>query len=153
MWEKYQDRVTRQCMDAGLKVEKVAVKAGGTVIWHPQLPHGGSAIGDISRTRHSLVMHLAPVGTPVYHQDVFFNPGKLMPQTSARIAQAFQRSMLAFAYRLKKGYTIATPHTAYALRSSGFGFHARLGTRQQGHADFHAVGAGPGNPHCRAGDG
>ncbi len=83
MWEKYQDRVTRQCMDAGLKVEKVAVKAGDTVIWHPQLPHGGSAIGDISRTRHSLVMHVAPVGTPVYHQDVFFNPAKPMPETSA----------------------------------------------------------------------
>ncbi len=83
MWEKYQGRVTQQCMDAGLKVEKVAVKAGDTVIWHPQLPHGGSAIGDITRTRHSLVMHVAPVGTPVYHQDVFFNPKKPMPETSA----------------------------------------------------------------------
>lgn len=83
MWDKYQDRVSKQCAEAGLKVEKVAVKAGDTVIWHPQLPHGGSAIGDISRTRHSLVMHVAPLGTPVYHQDVFFNPGKPMPEKSA----------------------------------------------------------------------
>lgn len=35
MWEEYQDRGIRRFMEAGLKVEKVAVKAGDTVIWPP----------------------------------------------------------------------------------------------------------------------
>lgn len=113
MWEKYQDRVTRQCMDAGLKVEKVAVKAGDTVIWHPQLPHGGSAIGDMSRTRHSLVMHVAPVGTPVYHQDVFFNPGKPMPETSAWKYLDCKDRKYAKHQFVEFGHADPTPPTAF----------------------------------------
>jgi phytanoyl-CoA hydroxylase len=82
LWMTYQDMVLKQALSEGLKVEKIAVKAGDTVIWHPQLPHGGSAILDIKRTRHSIVFHVTPRGVPVYFQDVFFNSKKEVPSTS-----------------------------------------------------------------------
>jgi phytanoyl-CoA hydroxylase len=44
------------------------------VLWHPQLPHGGSQIKDVTQTRNSLVIHSTPTGTPVYQQNAFFNP-------------------------------------------------------------------------------
>ena len=76
LWGLYQGELKQQYEQAGLAPELIRVNAGDTVIWHPQLPHGGSHINDINRTRHSLVMHVTPVGMPVYHQDVFFNPDK-----------------------------------------------------------------------------
>lgn len=76
LWNAYQSDMYEQCMRRGLKVEGVEAQAGDTIIWHPQLPHGGGKILDISRTRHSFVMHVTPVGCPVYHQDIFFNPEK-----------------------------------------------------------------------------
>jgi phytanoyl-CoA hydroxylase len=75
----YQAKVMQACTERGLSVEQIRVSAGDVIIWHPQLPHGGSQIKDLSRTRHSLVMHVTPEGTPVYQQDVFFNPGKRVP--------------------------------------------------------------------------
>jgi phytanoyl-CoA hydroxylase len=44
------------------------------VLWHPQLPHGGSYIKEPARTRNSLVVHSTPTGTPVYQKNAFFNP-------------------------------------------------------------------------------
>ena len=83
LWDAYQSRVMDACTERGLVAEKIRVKAGDVIIWHPQLPHGGSAIGDISRTRHSFVMHVTPEGVPVYQQDVFFNPAKQVPDRAA----------------------------------------------------------------------
>lgn len=74
LWVDYQNQVQKQCAEAGIKPESIYVKAGDTIIWHPQLPHGGGPIADLTRTRFSLVMHTTPVGVPVYHQDKFFNP-------------------------------------------------------------------------------
>src|SRR6185437_11802648 len=56
---------------------------GSTIIWHPHLPHGGSPIKDLTRTRLSLVIHTTPRDTPVYHHDAFFNPSRDFP-TNAR---------------------------------------------------------------------
>jgi phytanoyl-CoA hydroxylase len=83
LWNAYQTKVMDVCLERGLKVERIKVKAGDVIIWHPQLPHGGSQIRDLSRTRHSFVMHATPVGTPVYQQDVFFNPGKRVPNRAS----------------------------------------------------------------------
>ena len=49
---------------------------GDCLIWHPQLPHGGTPIKNASLTRHSFVFYTAPVGARVYHQHVFFHPSK-----------------------------------------------------------------------------
>jgi phytanoyl-CoA hydroxylase len=74
LWNSYQLATQAACADAGLEAESLAVKKGDTIIWHPHLPHGGMPVVDLTRTRHSFVMHVVPADTPVYHQDVFFNP-------------------------------------------------------------------------------
>ena len=74
LWDGFQNEVQRLCAEAGINKEQLSVEAGDTVIWHPQLPHGGGAIKDISKSRFSFVMHTTPRGTPVYHHDKFFNP-------------------------------------------------------------------------------
>ena len=76
LWSCYQNEVLAQCARAGLVTNTLCVKKGDTVIWHPQAPHGGAEIRDLRRTRFSLVMHTTPLGVPVYHQHVFFNPAK-----------------------------------------------------------------------------
>jgi len=76
LWNAYQAYVLNDCLTQGLKVETLPVPKGATVIWHPQLPHGGSPIRNKSLTRHSLVVHTTPTGTPVYHQNAFFNRSK-----------------------------------------------------------------------------
>jgi phytanoyl-CoA hydroxylase len=80
LWDEYQAKVLEGCRERGLAVERVEAEPGDVIIWHPQLPHGGSHIQDLSRTRHSFVMHVTPEGTRVYQQDVFFNPAKRMPE-------------------------------------------------------------------------
>lgn len=83
LWDIYQAKVLEACRERGLKSELVEAKAGDVVMWHPQLPHGGSKIKDLKRTRHSFVMHVVPEGTPVYHQDAFFNPRKVLPERAS----------------------------------------------------------------------
>lgn len=79
LWIDYQTRVEEQCKAAGLKLESVCAEAGDTIIWHPQLPHGGGPIQDKKRSRFSFVMHTTPLGVPVYHQEIFFNPSRATP--------------------------------------------------------------------------
>jgi len=74
LWDSYQKRVYEDCLSHGLKVKTLSVPKGATVLWHPQLPHGGSHIKEPTRSRNSLVVHSTPTGTPVYHQNAFFNP-------------------------------------------------------------------------------
>lgn len=82
IWNDYQKLVTDTGRGRGLSVRALHVNAGDTVIWHPQLPHGGSPIRDPSRTRFSLVMHVTPEGVPVYHQKAFFNPNEKLPEVA-----------------------------------------------------------------------
>lgn len=79
LWVKYQDAVADQGHRCGLRMKKLYAEAGDALIWHPQLPHGGTPIRNPSRTHFSLIMHNTPVGVPVYHQEVFFRPGELVP--------------------------------------------------------------------------
>jgi phytanoyl-CoA hydroxylase len=82
LWDAYQADVRALCNAAGLKEELLTAEAGDTIIWHPQLPHGGSPIGDLRRSRFSLVMHTTPLGVPVYHMDKFFRPDVPAPLDS-----------------------------------------------------------------------
>ena len=43
LWDKYQEAVYKQGLAAKITPKKLSVKKGDTVIWHPQLPHGGGA--------------------------------------------------------------------------------------------------------------
>ena len=80
MWSEYQDAVVAEGLRLGIPKKRLHVEAGDSLIWHPQLPHGGSPIKDAQRTRFSLVMHTTPVGTAVYHQNAFFHPSKAFPE-------------------------------------------------------------------------
>lgn len=51
------------------------LNVGDTVIWHPELPHGGSPASDPNRTRWSIVFHCAPVSTQVHQHHAFFSIG------------------------------------------------------------------------------
>jgi phytanoyl-CoA hydroxylase len=82
LWIDYQDAVVADCRARGLVSRPLTVRTGDTVIWHPQTPHGGTPIGDPTRTRLSLVMHITPVGVPVYHMPAFFNPRASFPETA-----------------------------------------------------------------------
>lgn len=76
LWDTYQKQVISKAIEKGLKVSRIPVKKGDIVIWHPQLPHGGSEIVNNHLSRYSIVFHVTPVDIPVYHMDVFFNSQK-----------------------------------------------------------------------------
>jgi phytanoyl-CoA hydroxylase len=82
IWVEYQNQIVADAVACGLERKRLHVNAGDTLIWHPQLPHGGTPIKDHTRTRFSFVMHVTPEGVPVYHQHVFFAPSKPMPETA-----------------------------------------------------------------------
>lgn len=79
LWVTYQDKVTRRGEAEGLIRQYVPVKKGQTIIWHPQLPHGGSPIVDPARTRLSLVQHVTPANYQVYGLEAFFRPSMELP--------------------------------------------------------------------------
>jgi ectoine hydroxylase-related dioxygenase (phytanoyl-CoA dioxygenase family) len=73
LWTPYQVAVVTKCREEGCEEVLIPAKRGDVVIWHPQLPHGGSAIKEATRTRKSVVFHVTPENVPVYQADVFFN--------------------------------------------------------------------------------
>lgn len=73
LWMEYQSQVQQQYTSEGLAPIELHVAKGSTIIWHPQLPHGGKTILDEHRTRKSIAMHITPPNTAVYHQDIFFS--------------------------------------------------------------------------------
>jgi len=75
-WVAYQSAVRQQSTERGLEPLEVHVARGDVVVWHPSLFHGGAEHHSDRRTRRSLVMHVTPLGVPVYHQDVFFDPSR-----------------------------------------------------------------------------
>jgi ectoine hydroxylase-related dioxygenase (phytanoyl-CoA dioxygenase family) len=65
------------------EAKTLVVKAGDTVIWHPEMPHGGSPATNSQRSRWSIVFHNAPESVQVYHHDDFFGNKR---QTNPRYA-------------------------------------------------------------------
>lgn len=76
MWAIYQKAVQEECALHGLREISIEMEKGDVLIWHPLLPHGGGRISDHELTRHSMVYHVVPEGSPVYQMDVFFNPSR-----------------------------------------------------------------------------
>ncbi|MBG6290920.1 phytanoyl-CoA dioxygenase family protein [Pseudomonas nitroreducens] len=74
LWNTYQSAVHKRCMELGLKETPISVKKGDTIIWHPQLMHGGYKIANTTRSRKSFVMHVTPKHMNVFVQDKFFSP-------------------------------------------------------------------------------
>lgn len=83
------------CKNQGLKLEKVSANVGDLIIWHPELPHGGSKILNRGNTRHSLVCHYMPDGAYVQKIDYFFGleeKSKIMSYSSKQINNRRMRS-------------------------------------------------------------
>jgi hypothetical protein len=78
-WVAYQEAVKKQCADRAMVARHIQVSRGDVIIWHPELLHGGSVHRVKEHSRRSLVMHVTPVGTAVYHIDVFFDPAREVP--------------------------------------------------------------------------
>ena len=96
-WNRYQSEIQEQCSKQGLTAHNVHVNKGDVIIWHPLMSHGGAPHAVKQRSRRSIVMHVTPVGVPVYHMDVFFNPRKQVPHTvSWRYASRRGRKIVQF---------------------------------------------------------
>jgi phytanoyl-CoA hydroxylase len=67
----YNGEIIRRVRDISEPV-LLNIKAGDTVIWHPEMPHGGSPAKDQHRTRWSIVAHCAPSNIQVYQHEQFF---------------------------------------------------------------------------------
>jgi hypothetical protein len=83
LFDLYQNEVGRLCAEAGIEPMEVPLKKGDVLIWHPQLPHGGSPILERTNTRHSIVAHTVPEGCPVYQATAFFDPSVYLPGTAS----------------------------------------------------------------------
>ena len=68
----YFEKVVQACKAKNLKVVEYYAKKGDTLIWHPEMPHGGASILNAGQSRRSIVFHYIPEGVPIHAPDVFF---------------------------------------------------------------------------------
>lgn len=71
--DAYFSSIIAACEKQGLPKRSILLNRGDTLIWHPQLPHGGSKIENPAKSRRSAVFHYIPVGVPIYGPNEFFN--------------------------------------------------------------------------------
>lgn len=67
--QRYLAQLHEQAKAAGLKSDRFLARKGDVLIWHADLPHGGSRITQ-DGTRRSLVAHFAPVSVKANYQNV-----------------------------------------------------------------------------------
>ena len=77
MFEHYNTQVKSVVEDHQLPVKTLIIEKGDVAIWHPELPHGGSAISRSHVSRNSLVAHYIPEGAYIQTVGYFF---ELEPQ-------------------------------------------------------------------------
>jgi ectoine hydroxylase-related dioxygenase (phytanoyl-CoA dioxygenase family) len=73
---------------------KLITDIGDTVIWHPEMPHGGSPATRQLATRWSIVFHAAPVPVQVHQHEAFFGHDKnVEPAARYSYAEAYNRKI------------------------------------------------------------
>lgn len=87
LWKAYQENVIGICEAKGLVPEVIPIEAGDIIVWHPDLPHGGSKITKPGLSRKSIVFHVTPQKCPVYHMELFFNPLRDCPKSSSWVEE------------------------------------------------------------------
>jgi ectoine hydroxylase-related dioxygenase (phytanoyl-CoA dioxygenase family) len=92
----YNGEITRKAIAISEPVA-LNLKAGDTVIWHPEAPHGGGKANNASRTRWSMVVHCAPSNVQVYQHEQFFlnNKQETLPQRYGYIKSGDRNIALA----------------------------------------------------------
>lgn len=83
LYDSWQAEVARRAEAAGARRVSPTLRMGDTMIWHPDLPHGGGKIANWSLTRASIVFHCTPVNVPLYGPHEFF--GLVQPQPLVHI--------------------------------------------------------------------
>jgi len=64
------------CIKEGLNLVSPDIKKGDVIIWHAELPHGGTKITEIGKTRYSCVAHYLPENSYVTTIDYFWGRSK-----------------------------------------------------------------------------
>lgn len=77
--DNYFKNIESKCIESGLKLVKYYPQKGDTLIWHPQLPHGGLKRIKKGQSRKSFVYHCIPRNTPIYGIDLFFQSNQFLP--------------------------------------------------------------------------
>lgn len=72
MFLRYCKQIEEKAYGEGIEVRRALLKKGDVAIWHPELPHGGSAIRQPGKTRRSLVGHYMPEGAYIQPVGYFF---------------------------------------------------------------------------------
>ena len=72
----YFSAVKEACLNAGLQLETFTPEKGDTLIWLPELPHGGSPRNNPAASRRSMVFHYIPRGIPIHGVNEFFDSNK-----------------------------------------------------------------------------
>ena len=73
---------------------RISADVGDTVIWHPQMPHGGSPAVSQMATRWSMVFHSAPVAVQVHQHEAFFGHDKKSePAARYGYTEAYKRKI------------------------------------------------------------
>ncbi|MDQ1493107.1 MAG: hypothetical protein QOJ23_5621 [Actinomycetota bacterium] len=94
MFNEYIARLHAACRQGQFPFSQADfMRKGDVLIWHPQLPHGGSPIGQSGRTRRSVVFHYMPEGSAVHGIDAFFS--ETYPEAGIPCIPACGRSMIA----------------------------------------------------------
>jgi ectoine hydroxylase-related dioxygenase (phytanoyl-CoA dioxygenase family) len=74
MFNTYIEELQQACRHQGFPFTHADfMHKGDVLIWHPQLPHGGSPITRPGATRRSIVFHYMPEGCSVHGIETFFN--------------------------------------------------------------------------------
>lgn len=66
------EHIDTVCTEKGMRVVSPNISKGDVVIWHADLPHGGSKIEEAGATRYSVVAHYLPEGSYVTEIDYFW---------------------------------------------------------------------------------
>ena len=86
LFSKIGDDMEELCRKNSMKKESPIIKKGSVVVWHADLPHGGSPILNTNKTRHSIVAHYFPENSYITNIDYYFGRGenkKIMDFTEA----------------------------------------------------------------------
>lgn len=71
-WDTYNKEVQHLCEFNKLELVKFLPKKGDVLIWHPELPHGGSKRIHENLSRKSIVFHFKKINVPIYGTNIFF---------------------------------------------------------------------------------
>ncbi len=100
--DAYLTRIDRWCAEAGLSKVVPEMRKGDTLLWHPRLPHGGSAIRNPSLTRKSIVFHYKPEDVPLFGPAEFFDPSLRTWQDHHPYAESKGRRLAAGATQFER---------------------------------------------------